>query len=88
MKGASSPASRATRAISGWSVETTARSMKPQARAMWPARATSGMPPTGCRFFSGMPFEPPRAGTTARMRLSLNIAGPKLRRHPPQVAGG
>src|SRR5690606_14202288 len=82
--GAARPASTATRAISSWSVETTARSTKSRLAATWPARATSDTPPTVRRFLSGIPLEPPRAGTTASTRLPANMFEPQHRRKPCQ----
>jgi hypothetical protein len=67
----SAPARWASAAMPSWSVETTTRSMLGLAWAAWTARASSETPATFCRFFSGMPFDPPRAGMIATVRCSV-----------------
>ena len=63
------PAIRATSAMRSWSVDTTTRSTSPEARQASTARAMRARPATGSRFFNGTPFEPPRAGMTAAVRM-------------------
>ncbi len=60
------PAPRAAAAMPGSSVETATSVMCRAARHSCTARATSGTPPTAARFLAGTPFDPPRAGMTAR----------------------
>ncbi|MDF3149155.1 hypothetical protein [Streptomyces sp. T21Q-yed] len=64
----SAPAWRAAAAMPWSSVETTTSVTSLEARHSRTARATSGTPPTGMRFFAGTPLEPPRAGITASTR--------------------
>ena len=49
------------------SVETIVRVTRRDFRACSIECAINGFPPTGMTFLRGIPFEPPRAGTTARI---------------------
>src|ERR1051325_5420041 len=60
----SAPSHRATAPISASSVDTTIRPTQALERACRKVCARSGTPSSGRRFFLGIPFEPPRAGTT------------------------
>src|SRR5207244_7894408 len=62
----SAPRVRAAAAISGSSVETTVRLTVALPSAASTVHASIGLPPSGVRFFRGIPFEPPRAGMRAR----------------------
>src|SRR5262249_23521146 len=70
MNGTSAPYSRATAAISSSSVETTVRVIVAAWSAVAIVCATSGFPASGRTFLRVRPFEPPRAGTSARTSTS------------------
>src|SRR6516165_1694650 len=70
MNGTSAPYSRAAAAISSSSVETIVRVIVAASSAVAIVCATSGLPASGRTFLRGRPFEPPRAGMSARTSTS------------------
>ena len=67
----SAPYADANRAIDSLSVETYTAETEEESWSACIVRTSSGMPPTCCRFLSGIPFEPPRAGIIATVLLVM-----------------
>lgn len=83
-QGTNAPAPRATSAIAEWSVETSTSQISRVPLATSMLHTIKGLPPRGRMFFPGSRFDPPRAGTSARILKLIDPAysPPQMRNHP------